>query len=378
MILDGITVLFDTTLMATTVGALLIFAGFQRNGDRSLCLWGAGYIAAAFATALFTQRGRFGDVWTIDAANGFLNLSYGLFLAAARRFGGRKTRLATVLGGSILWVALCRIDAFYASPSARIITSSLIVTIYLFATCEALWRIPERLPSKNPLIGIIALHALIFIARIPGVVLVPPAAGSNIVVTPMFFVIAVEGLFHLVATSILLVTMSKERSENGVQLLASTDPLTGVSNRRAFLDFGARGLVDASRRRQPVSVLMIDIDHFKTINDTRGHGGGDEVLQTFGAILRETVRPTDACGRLGGEEFACVLFNCDEINGRAVAERLRVAVAERQPGVTVSVGVASVPGTATSLLDALIAAADRALYASKDFGRNRVTLAEAA
>ncbi len=378
MILDGLTVLFDTTLMATTVGAFLIFAGLQRNGDRSLCLWGAGYIAAAIATILFMQRGRIDNVWTIDVANAFFNLAYGLFFAAARLFGGRRTPAAVVLAGSVLWLALCRIDVFYASTVTRVVVSSLMVTAYLLATCWALWQIPERLPSKKPLIGIIALHALVFIARLPGVILTPPPSGSNIVVTPMFFIIAVEGLFHLVATSVLLVTMSKERSENGVQLLASTDPLTGISNRRAFLEHGARGLADAAVRRQPVSVLMLDIDHFKSINDTRGHGGGDEVLQRFGELLREVVRPTDVCGRLGGEEFGCVLFNCDEGNGGAVAERLRVAVAERQPGVTVSVGVASVPGTATSSLAALMAAADRALYASKDFGRNRVTLAEAA
>lgn len=379
MVLDGITVLFDTSLLSVTVGVLLVFAGTRRNGDMALTVWGGGYLLAALGAILIAVRGRVPEVWTLDVANACLIAAYGFFLAAACRFAGRTSSPWVYVAGAAIWLASCRIEAFRASPQARIILYSLLVCGYLGMTCLVLARLRERLPSKTPLIAILAIHALFFFARIPVALLVRPPSGTNLVVTPWFVIVVIESLVHLVATSILLVTMSKERAENGVQRLASTDPLTGLHNRRSFLERGAPLLARGLRDRKPVCVLMIDVDHFKAINDLRGHQAGDEMLQAVAGALMQRLRPGDLCGRFGGEEFACLLSDCDSAQGREIAERLRKSIQTDLGGLTVSVGVACTHDIPAAVdLQTMLVAADRALYASKDKGRNQVTLAEAA
>ena len=379
MVLDGVTVLFDTATLCLTVGALLVFAGTRRRGDHALSIWGVGYLCGALGAILFTLRSKAPDFWTLDVANSALILAYGLFLSGARRFAGDRTPVWIVIVGVGLWLAACRVTLFHESPTARIVVFSLIVTTYLAATCISLWRVREALPSKLPLIVVLALHGLVYFARVPGAFFIPPQTGTSIVVTPWFVVIAVESLFHLVASSLLLVTMSKERSENGVQRLASTDPLTGLRNRRSFLELGALRLEDGLRKANPTTVLMIDIDHFKAVNDQRGHQAGDEVLQAVAEALMQRLRPGDLCGRFGGEEFVCLLVDCDSAQGRDVAERLRTAIQISMNGLTVSAGVACTKDLPPGVdLQRILLAADQALYASKNGGRNRVTLACAA
>lgn len=379
MVLDGITVLFDTSLLSVTVGALLIFAGTRRNGDQALTVWGAGYLFCSVGAILFALRSQVPGFWTLDAANASLVLAYGLFLAGARCFAGLRTQLWQIVVGPAVWLIACRIGAFYGSPTARVILFSLMVSAYIAATCVVLWRVREALPSRIPLIAVLALHGLAYFVRAPASLIVPPPTSVNIVVTPWFIVIAIESLFHLVASSVLLVTMSKERSENGVQHLARTDPLTGLHNRRSFLESGARRLARSLRQARPVCVLMIDVDHFKEINDQRGHDAGDEVLQSVASALTHGLRPGDLCGRLGGEEFGCLLIDCESVQGREAAERLRNAIQTNLGGLTVSVGVACTTDIPAAIdLRRMLVAADRALYASKDEGRNRVTLATAA
>lgn len=378
MVLDGITILFDTSLLSVTVGALLVFAGTRRNGDRALTIWGAGYLIGAVGVILVALRSRLPDFWSIDIANAALILAYGAFLTGARSFAGTRTPLWQVVAGPAIWLLACRIPAFHGTPAARVILFSLMISTYVAATCVVLWRVREALPSRIPLIAVLAVHGFAFLIRAPGALLFPPPTGVNVVVTPWFVAIGIESLFHLVASSLLLVTMSKERSENGVQQLALTDPLTGLRNRRSFLESGARRLARSLRQRQPVCVLMIDIDHFKAINDQRSHDAGDEVLQSVASALTRRLRPGDLCGRLGGEEFGCLLMECDPAQGREAAERLRTSI-QTELGLTVSVGVACTTDIPAAIdLRRMLVSADRALYASKDEGRNRVTLATAA
>ncbi|MFO7640597.1 MAG: diguanylate cyclase [Candidatus Competibacteraceae bacterium] len=160
--------------------------------------------------------------------------------------------------------------------------------------------------------------------------------------------------------------------------LATTDPLTGLANRRVFLDQVARELERFQRYDKPVALLMLDLDSFKRINDTRGHATGDAVLQHFANVARESLRKIDLLGRLGGEEFAALLPGTDAAGAVHLAERLRQAVAERPAEIeggslayTVSIGVTWF-ASADSNADAILARADRALYHAKDNGRNQV------
>jgi diguanylate cyclase (GGDEF)-like protein len=168
-----------------------------------------------------------------------------------------------------------------------------------------------------------------------------------------------------------------EAAQKDLMRQARTDYLTGVANRQHFMETAERIWERTQRRGGVLSVLMIDIDHFKRVNDTYGHLAGDEVLREFAVVCNDVLRPTDMLGRLGGEEFAVILPDADLRGALEAAERLRAAVAEKEVavdgaavGVTVSIGAAELRSNADRL-DAALARADAALYAAKQEGRNR-------
>jgi two-component system cell cycle response regulator len=161
--------------------------------------------------------------------------------------------------------------------------------------------------------------------------------------------------------------------------LATTDVLTGVLTRRTILERGATAYDQSRRQGYPLGVIMVDIDHFKRVNDAYGHQVGDRVLAAVAASLRSGVRRYDEIGRYGGEEFIVILPGCSDAEVTGVAERMRCEVTrlkimehgERLP-ITASFGTASCPGERQHSFDVLIEAADTALYAAKAAGRNRV------
>jgi diguanylate cyclase (GGDEF)-like protein len=163
-----------------------------------------------------------------------------------------------------------------------------------------------------------------------------------------------------------------------LQASALTDGLTGVANRRAFDAAFERELAVAARAGAPVAVLIIDLDHFKQLNDTYGHQAGDDVLRGVGAALRSCVRPGDVAARYGGEEFALVLPGATVDQAVAVARRLRTVLREVEAPrpVTASLGIACQHGAGLSAAE-LLATADTALYAAKAGGRDRAHLAGA-
>lgn len=174
------------------------------------------------------------------------------------------------------------------------------------------------------------------------------------------------------------IASEREAIARELERIATEDQLTAVLTRRAFLS-RADALIDASAAQgRPVSVLMLDIDHFKSINDTYGHSGGDKVLAAAARRLKSALKKQDLVGRLGGEEFAVLLPECPATRAKAVAERIRRAVEatpistdDRQAvTVTVSVGVTTAV-SASEELDRLLVIADKALYQAKGTGRNR-------
>lgn len=160
---------------------------------------------------------------------------------------------------------------------------------------------------------------------------------------------------------------------------ATHDSLTGLLNREAILDALKKELVRAIRTRNPLAVIMADIDHFKTINDTHGHPAGDIVLRDAASKMLGSLRSYDSLGRYGGEEFLIVAPGCNLAEAAQLAERLRKAVGGtgadspgRSPAVTLSFGVADI--SAGQEFDDLLRAADMALYAAKKRGRDRVEI----
>ena len=168
--------------------------------------------------------------------------------------------------------------------------------------------------------------------------------------------------------------------EQEFQRQAQSDYLTGLANRRHFMERAEQELARTMRYRRPLSLLILDIDHFKVINDTHGHHAGDLALQQVAALCREALRTIDIISRFGGEEFAIILPETGGKNAREVAERLRLSIAGKRIAVTqktearleVSIGVTTLLGGGEASLDTLLGQADEALYRAKDLGRNRV------
>lgn len=166
-----------------------------------------------------------------------------------------------------------------------------------------------------------------------------------------------------------------------LQEQATTDVLTNLKNRRAFTELGLQHCSLARRHNNDLSLIALDIDRFKKINDTYGHAGGDEALVATAKVLKASTRTTDVVARVGGEEFAILLPNTNRVGAGVLAERIRVAVKDNQVSVagavlslTVSIGVASFGGATNASLDQLMQVADRRLYLAKQTGRNKVVM----
>jgi diguanylate cyclase (GGDEF)-like protein len=174
-------------------------------------------------------------------------------------------------------------------------------------------------------------------------------------------------------------TAELQKAYKKLEYQATHDPLTELLNRRAIFDTLKREISRTRRTDKPITVILADIDHFKTINDTYGHKTGDVVLVATAKILLECVRPYDSVGRIGGEEFLIVLPECDTSGGITVADRIRSAVGDQKilisdktHTITISLGVATIPAHQPVDQDMLISAADQALYRAKRKGRNQV------
>jgi diguanylate cyclase (GGDEF)-like protein/PAS domain S-box-containing protein len=190
----------------------------------------------------------------------------------------------------------------------------------------------------------------------------------------------IDSLFYLVCIG---TDITERRAlEQELKHQATVDSLTGLSNRRHFLELAEQELARARRYDKLLSVLMLDLDEFKAINDTHGHQTGDNVLHKVGEVCRKTLREVDIVGRIGGEEFAILLPEIDAKHAMEVAERLRQAITHaviplEQGGelnFTASIGITTLTATETTF-DKLLNLADKALYEAKHTGRNRVCTA---
>jgi len=196
---------------------------------------------------------------------------------------------------------------------------------------------------------------------------------------PVNLAAAVATNVSLVLGTVALLVAWRAEAEQKLRTLAMTDGLTGLLNQRSFALQGASLLAHAARHQLPVTALMLDVDHFKQINDTRGHEAGDRALQLFARLLGDTCRSGDLTGRLGGEEFGVLLLHNSAPAGMAFDRRLRrrlhaASVTELGFALDYSAGLAT-PAPGETDLAALMARADRALYEAKTAGRGRLVAA---
>jgi diguanylate cyclase (GGDEF)-like protein len=364
-------------LMSTVNGLMLLFSWLQNRTAMTLVWWGSGILVLVFGSGLVAFRGIVPASISVVFGSGLWLAGYGLMWCGARVFEGRMPLLAWSMAGPLAWAVLCQSEAVYGSQELRVRIFSVIALVYTLLIVREYWRAAEPRPASRWLaVTLMLAQAAINVLRIPFAARFDPAvmSGDASILLPLWVTWL---LLHTDCMAFLVMAMAKERLELQVRKIALVDPLTGIANRRAFFEYGERILGRLRAESRPAALLMIDLDLFKSINDTYGHETGDHVLHDFCAGTAGLLRPTDLFARTGGEEFVCLLPDADTAGAMEAAERIRARFATLKPlpdatdAMTVSIGVA----TTTSCgyrLDTLMGAADRALYAAKKAGRNRV------
>jgi diguanylate cyclase (GGDEF)-like protein len=383
MALDLPTLFIITVFVSAVAGLMLLFSWLQNRNVQALALWGAAFIMGSVGVALVFARRDVPDVWSIAIANAIIAAAYGTMWSGVRSFEGHPTSVPLMLAGAAIWLLACQIDSFYAAPIARASLMSAIVIAYSALSSWELWRgRAEGLMSRWPIIVLLLVHAAIFLVRIPLAGSVPLAMSSHEIRIDWWTFVVFETVFFSISIAYLFGGITRERIVLWHQHASLIDPLTGVSNRRAFLERGEKLLRRSRFERRPAALLLMDLDKFKTVNDTRGHHAGDQVLIAFCGVAEAAIRPGDLFGRLGGEEFACLLPGSPLDGGLDVAERIRrnfeatsLTIGGDTLSATVSIGVA-ISADQNKDLATLLMEADRALYRAKANGRNRVEHAE--
>jgi diguanylate cyclase (GGDEF)-like protein len=378
MSLDTTTLYLVATMVAALLGAMLLFLGKQEK-IHALKWWGVAYLLGAVSVALWTLASNtLGPIASLMLnAVGFV--ACGMVWNAARVFHGRKPHWPGLVLGAIAWVAAV-LTLPPEATAMRLTIGAGIVAIYAALTAAQLWSERRKtLQGRWPAVIVPVAHGFaLMLPILLGDLLSPHdhAFSGGIWVT----VFSVELVLYGIATVFVIFMLVSERAVTAQKTAASMDPLTGMFNRRGFAEATSRVIEREANAGRPVTVLIFDIDFFKSINDRFGHPAGDEVLKLFATVVVNTLRITDLSGRIGGEEFAALL-PCSLEEGVIAAERVREAFAdsgividEGPVDTTVSIGVAG--GPAGTELEVLLAAADSALYQAKRNGRNRVEAAE--
>jgi len=349
----------------------------RRNGLRT---WTLAVTSQGLAYLLLANAGRLPVLATAVLANAAGALSVALFFVAIRQFLGLRFDwrwLAAMVLGVTGVAAL--VGSNYAGSA---IFNGFVYGALQLLNGLALWRQPA--PDLRRVQRAVALLYLLMGLVLPlrAAALLMKNSGLAYLDAPLAWQepIYVFGLLFIMATNLGFVQLCKMRAEAEVRQQAMTDGLTGLANRRALDEAMARALAGAMRTQQPFAVLMVDVDHFKAINDRFGHHTGDLTLIAFAHALRAGLRAQDLCFRYGGEEFCVLLPDTAADAALLLAERLRQHVALPAsesadgsiPAVSASFGIAIWQSLDTA--DALFGRADRALYRAKKMGRNRVEI----
>ena len=373
-LLDPRTIVTLTGLMAGMMAViLLVMRHSYPPSIRGLGEW-ATAILLLFATGVLTAIRRSNmEGLSICVANTLLFSGIFLCYVGTQRFLGVTPKLvqgwaliATVVLVSV-WFTL--VDKNYA---VRLGFATALQT-YLYAVHA--WLVYKhgthtfaRLMLISVLAGATAVQMMRFVATLTN-----PQITSVLDTTPIHVIYITAYAFIMLLFTISIILLATERLREELEHMATHDSLTDAFTRRHMNEALAQELERSRRQSRDLSLLAMDLDHFKAINDTYGHQAGDRVLIEFVADVRTLLRRHDQLGRFGGEEFVVLLPETPAETAVGIAERIRHMMATRKSGCTVSIGVTSRLNDSDTV-DALLARADAAMYLAKTNGRNRVEL----
>ena len=382
MSLDVNTLFMVTIYVEAILGLLLLFVWVQNTAIQAVAWWGFAHLIRAGSIVLFGMYGSAPDLITIDLANALLFTSFAVTWTGARVFDGRPAEPVYLVTGAVLWLLICRLPVLADAIDMRSMIATGIITTYTWLSAYEFWRgRSEALVSRWPAIFMLFAHGSLFLLRTPLIAMLPWSVTNRVYGSVWLTVLSFEALLFTISIAFILLAMAKERTELRHRTAAMVDPLTGIANRRSFMQDAAQLAKRHTANPRPTAVLLIDLDHFKSINDRFGHALGDRALEVFAFTARQSVRSTDLLGRLGGEEFAAVLADTSRDKAMMVAERIRASFAQaalevdnRPVGATVSIGLVHCQDPVLDVHE-LLAQADQALYCAKENGRNRVEVA---
>lgn len=357
-------------------GAMAAVRPQQREG---VGLWALALLLHAGCYVLYALRGLAPAWASVVLANTLLSGCFALTLAAVEQFHGRP------LPWRRMAVPLALVPALFAwfidNYAARQIVCGTVLPVQLLLVLWSLWRphAPAQRRGALLLSACLLVEVLLLAGRGWLALTGRMDAVDLLHISPSQSVMFVMAFVTVILSSLGFILMTKDRADAANQRLATHDPLTGLVNRRALLQVLARDVAQAARARTAYALVLLDIDHFKAVNDTHGHLAGDQVLRHVAQVLGTRLRRQDLLGRYGGEEFLVLLPGADLAGALQLAEALRQAVqaapcphAGRSIGVTVSLGVCAARPHGPGCDEALIESADQALYAAKAAGRNCV------
>lgn len=383
MPVDMSTLLLMFPVVALSMALAILIVALGRWNDDGLAHWGSSLLMLALAFPLFVVHGHMVGLSPLLVVFGNVLLagSYALALVAVCLFFGRPRPSWRALAP--VGLAAAGSAVFIEQADVRVALGGVLFGVQGgMVVHEVLRRSNGVLERGRMLLAIgAAMVAVLYLQRSVGVML-----GWREVAqwqTPHWIQVGSHllGLAGLIFTTLGFVLMGKERADAEHQKLAQLDALTGVPNRRALMESLDRVLAQAVREQRPLALMMVDIDHFKRVNDSYGHLAGDAVLAAVASCLKGGLRAQDALGRYGGEEFLIVLPATDAPGAARLAEHLRQAIekmvvlwAGQQIRVTISLGVHARAPAGRVQASTLIDTADQAMYAAKRAGRNRVEI----